>query len=84
MLTRLIKKLYLSAVKHKTARYKKLWLLALRYSLRHKNTSVIRQAAVLNKALKKQKRKALKRKVTLLLNMLLGFFIFFSVASQFN
>jgi len=42
MLTRLIKKLYLSAVKHKTARYKKLWLLALRYSLRHKNTSVIR------------------------------------------
>ncbi len=42
MLKRLIKKLYLSAVKHKTARYKKLWLLALRYSLRHKNTSVIR------------------------------------------
>lgn len=42
MLKRLIKKLYFSAVKHKTARYKKLWLLALRYSLRHKNTSVIR------------------------------------------
>ena len=34
--------IYLSAVTHNKDRFKRLWLLALRYSLRHKNTGVIR------------------------------------------